>query len=119
MIVSNCTDSQLRFQLGQPNPKALFLALNTLNGELSLPIPHSPAGHGNSSSLKTPTRVDTIGPVRQVACGAAHTLALAMDGLTVYSFGSGDSGKLGHGDTNRQTTPKVGERARRFLWGES
>ena len=30
-----------------------------------------------------------------------------MEGEGVWSFGSGDSGKLGHGDTNRQTVPKV------------
>ena len=40
-------------------------------------------------------------------CGAAHTLCLSMDSVRVWSFGAGDSGKLGHGDTNRQLLPKV------------
>ena len=57
--------------------------------------------------MKTPTKVVNIGPVQQAACGVAHSLALGIDGLTVWSFGSGDSGKLGHGDTTKQTTPKV------------
>ena len=39
--------------------------------------------------------------------GRAHTLALAVDGVTVWSFGSGDSGKLGHGDRDMYSTPKV------------
>ena len=70
-------------------------------------IGDSYTGHGNTSSVKTPTKVVSIGPVQQAACGVAHTLALGIDGLTVWSFGSGDSGKLGHGDTTKQTTPKV------------
>ena len=57
--------------------------------------------------MKTPTKVVSIGPVQQAACGVAHTLALGIDGLTVWSFGSGDSGKLGHGETTKQTAPKV------------
>jgi len=48
-----------------------------------------------------------IGPVKQVSCGVTHTLALSQDGLMVWSFGSGDSGKLGHGDATRQVVPKV------------
>ena len=57
--------------------------------------------------MKYPKKVEKIGPVQQAACGVAHTLALGIDGLTVWSFGSGDSGKLGHGDTVKQTFPKV------------
>ena len=63
-------------------------------------------GHGNSNTLKIPTRV-IIGKIRQVACGCSHTLALSDDFYTVYSFGSGDGGKLGHGDTTKQLSPKV------------
>lgn len=36
--------------------------------------------------------------VGSVACGSAHTLALSHDGKTVWSFGSGDGGRLGHGE---------------------
>ncbi len=64
-------------------------------------------GHGTSSNCKLPTLVSNIGAVKQVACGVAHTLAVSMDGLTVWSFGSGDLGKLGHGDTTKQLSPKV------------
>ena len=34
-----------------------------------------------------------------------HSLALAADGA-VWSWGSGDEGKLGHGDTHDQLLPK-------------
>ena len=51
--------------------------------------------------------MEAIGAVKQVACGEAHTLALSVDGKTVWSFGNGDLGRLGHGDTGRQILPKV------------
>ncbi len=54
-----------------------------------------------------PTAVKDISGAGQVACGAAHTLVLSQDGKTVWSFGSGDNGKLGHGDTTRVYKPKV------------
>ena len=37
-----------------------------------------------------------------------------MDSVRVWSFGAGDSGKLGHGDTNRQLLPKVRGRGERW-----
>lgn len=68
---------------------------------------HGRLGHGDSGSLKVPTLVRSIGCVSQVALGSSHTVVLARDGLTVWTFGAGANGKLGHGDTNRIFHPKV------------
>ncbi len=65
-------------------------------------------GTGSVTVLKVPTKV-AIGKVRQVACGNTHTLILSEDCNTVYSCGSGDGGKLGHGDTLKQLAPKVSQ----------
>lgn len=54
-----------------------------------------------------PTLVRDISGVGSVSCGSAHTLALSRDGKTVWSFGNGDGGKLGHGDTVRVYKPRV------------
>ena len=70
---------------------------------------HGRLGHGNTLRCRFPTKVEGVGGVvKQVACGEAHTLALSSDGQTVWSFGNGDLGRLGHGDTTKQTHPKVG-----------
>ena len=53
-----------------------------------------------------PTRV-VIGSIRQVSCGTMHTLALSEDSTTVWSCGSGDGGRLGHGDTTKLSSFKV------------
>ncbi|XP_037104179.1 probable E3 ubiquitin-protein ligase HERC1 isoform X3 [Syngnathus acus] len=66
-------------------------------------------GHGDSSSRNIPTLVKDISNVGEVSCGSSHTIALSKDGRTVWSFGGGDNGKLGHGDTNRVYKPKVVE----------
>ncbi|GFO36542.1 HECT and rld domain-containing e3 ubiquitin protein ligase family member 1, partial [Plakobranchus ocellatus] len=62
-------------------------------------------GHGDKISRNIPKQVKDIGLVGQVACGSSHTLAVSQDGKTVWSFGGGDNGKLGHGDMSRQTKP--------------
>ncbi|XP_069046831.1 probable E3 ubiquitin-protein ligase HERC1 isoform X3 [Lepisosteus oculatus] len=66
-------------------------------------------GHGDSNSRNIPTLVKDISNVGEVSCGSSHTIALSKDGRTVWSFGGGDNGKLGHGDTNRVYKPKVTE----------
>ncbi|XP_069780317.1 probable E3 ubiquitin-protein ligase HERC1 isoform X3 [Narcine bancroftii] len=64
-------------------------------------------GHSDSHSRNLPSLVKDVSSVGQVACGSSHTLAVSQDGRTVWSFGGGDNGKLGHGDTNRVYQPKV------------
>ncbi|XP_033110692.1 probable E3 ubiquitin-protein ligase HERC1 [Anneissia japonica] len=64
-------------------------------------------GHGDSNSKNCPTLVKDISSVGQVICGSSHTIAVSQDGRTVWSFGGGDNGKLGHGDTIRVYKPKV------------
>ncbi|XP_054985114.1 probable E3 ubiquitin-protein ligase HERC1 [Sorex araneus] len=66
-------------------------------------------GHGDSNSRNIPTLVKDISNAGEVSCGSSHTIALSKDGRTVWSFGGGDNGKLGHGDTNRVYKPKVVE----------
>ncbi|KAG2466568.1 HERC1 ligase, partial [Polypterus senegalus] len=64
-------------------------------------------GHSDSHSRNVPTLVKDISGVGQVTCGSSHTIAVAQDGRAVWSFGGGDNGKLGHGDTNRVYRPKL------------
>ena len=68
---------------------------------------HGQLGHGDTSRQITPKRVEALArtSVRALACGDWHTAALTSDGV-VYTWGRGDDGQLGHGDTSCQLTPK-------------
>jgi len=51
----------------------------------------------NSSSPVTVTSLNAV-PIKAIAAGASHSLALAVDG-TVYAWGANYNGQLGSGDT--------------------
>jgi len=65
-------------------------------------------GHGDEAQQNTPKLIDTLDDpnIVQVAAGVSHSLAVTDNG-DVYSFGFGSNGRLGHGDTDSQTTPKL------------
>ena len=43
--------------------------------------------------------------VREIACGTGHSAAITTNG-ELYTWGQGDHGRLGHGDTVSQPKPK-------------
>ena len=69
-------------------------------------------GHGEGKNEKLPKLLSFFTQrniaVVQVAAGWRHSLALTVDSH-VYSWGHGDKGQLGHGDTKSSLTPRVVE----------
>lgn len=63
-------------------------------------------GHGDNLAQKSAKLVEILRDknVRRVACGSRHMLALCGDS-SVYSWGYGGEGQLGHGDFQIQTMP--------------
>ena len=64
-------------------------------------------GHGNTESVYTPKVLSEVSDAIHVTCASSHTLAIAENGSKVYSWGGGSYGKLGHGNTSSQNSPKV------------
>jgi len=67
-------------------------------------------GHGNKTNQKYPKKImffakKNIG-VLQVGAGWRHSICLSED-LQVYTFGHGDKGQLGLGDTRSHATPQL------------
>lgn len=64
-------------------------------------------GLGDTADQSAPVRVEFLPPskvVVQVACGSGHTVALTDEG-SVYTWGRGDDGRLGHGDHGWKYVP--------------
>lgn len=70
-------------------------------------------GHGDETDCPTPRAIQAFARVRiqAIAAGDYHSVVLSDEGL-VYSFGRGEHGVLGHGDSANQLLPRVVERLR-------
>jgi len=64
-------------------------------------------GHGDQQDQWQPKKVEAFAGRRVVAvsAGVYHSLAITADGA-LWSWGCGTSGRLGHGDEQRQLLPK-------------
>ncbi len=68
---------------------------------------HLQLGHGGRQRLPAPRRVEELADVRlvQLECGAHHCAAVAADG-TLWTWGSGAFGQLGHGGRMSEALPR-------------
>lgn len=65
-------------------------------------------GHGNKMSYDKPKLIEALKSkrVRDVACGSSHSAAITSNG-ELYTWGLGEYGRLGHGDTITQMKPRL------------
>lgn len=65
-------------------------------------------GHGNKITLERPRFIETLKAkcVRDIACGSSHSAAITSNG-ELYTWGLGEYGRLGHGDSVTQLKPKL------------
>ncbi|GMH76781.1 hypothetical protein TrRE_jg909 [Triparma retinervis] len=57
-----------------------------------------------SQTYASLTKVNLPQPVAKVSCGTMHAACITINGA-LYTWGSGDSGRLGHGDTTPRAYP--------------
>ncbi|XP_071722519.1 ultraviolet-B receptor UVR8-like [Rutidosis leptorrhynchoides] len=65
-------------------------------------------GHGDAEDRLTPTHLSALDglDIISVTCGADHTIAYSQSSPEVYSWGWGDFGRLGHGNSSDLFTPQ-------------
>ncbi|KAF9609779.1 hypothetical protein IFM89_018227 [Coptis chinensis] len=83
-------------------------------------------GHGDAEDRLLPTQMTALDnlDIVSVTCGADHTTAHSESLLQVYSWGWGDFGRLGHGNSSDVFTPQPvkalqGIRIRQIACGDS
>jgi len=62
-------------------------------------------GHGDKQTRFSPTLIEGLPPISQIACGSRHCLALAESG-EVFAWGKGDHGVLGTGSSSDLKSPQ-------------
>jgi alpha-tubulin suppressor-like RCC1 family protein len=64
-------------------------------------------GHGGAENEAVPRLIEALNrvAVKQVAADVIHSMVLTSEG-GVWTWGDGDNGRLGHGNTDRQNVPK-------------
>jgi E3 ubiquitin-protein ligase HERC2 len=65
-------------------------------------------GHGNKASYDKPKLIEALKSkrIKDIACGSSHSAAITSGG-ELYTWGLGEYGRLGHGDTLTQLRPKM------------
>ncbi|KAK7840960.1 ultraviolet-b receptor uvr8 [Quercus suber] len=65
-------------------------------------------GHGDAQDRLLPTQLSSLDDheIVSVTCGADHTTAYSLSRVEVYSWGWGDFGRLGHGNSSDLFTPQ-------------
>ena len=67
-------------------------------------------GHGDHEARVSPAMVPSISRnphgIADIACGSRFSVALTREG-SIYTFGKGEDGQLGHGDRFQQPTPRL------------
>ncbi|KAG9457082.1 hypothetical protein H6P81_001590 [Aristolochia fimbriata] len=65
-------------------------------------------GHGDAEDRLFPTKLSALDglDIVSITCGADHTTAYSESQLQVYSWGWGDFGRLGHGNSSDLFTPQ-------------
>ncbi|KAM7529890.1 hypothetical protein LguiB_033300 [Lonicera macranthoides] len=83
-------------------------------------------GHGDAEDRLSPTHVSALDghDIVSITCGADHTAAYSQSHMQVYSWGWGDFGRLGHGNSSDLFTPQPikslhGLRIRQIACGDS
>ncbi|KAL2498540.1 Ultraviolet-B receptor UVR8 [Abeliophyllum distichum] len=65
-------------------------------------------GHGDAEDRLSPTQLSTLDghEIVSVTCGADHSTAYSESQMQVYSWGWGDFGRLGHGNSSDLFSPQ-------------